>query len=123
MFAAVLMHAAARLTETLGCALVAPADVTVVVPALAAWMVVSAVPVLRIVMHVPIPKLVVASVGMLPKISYRNFALQQLMKLILYAKKQFLQLPLPFHIGLNVNYLKLTITKNIVFRVYMKQLR
>jgi hypothetical protein len=59
------MQTAALLTATLGDALVAPADVTVVVPGVVADMVVSAAPVFKIVMAVPMPKLVVASVGML----------------------------------------------------------
>ena len=60
-----MMQAALRYCARVGCALVAPADVTVVVPGVVAEIVVSAVPVLRIVMAVPMPKLVVASVGML----------------------------------------------------------
>jgi len=65
VLAAVFTHTAARFTDTLGLALVAPADVTVVVPGVVAEIVVSAVPVFKMVMAVPMPKLVVASVGML----------------------------------------------------------
>jgi hypothetical protein len=59
------MQTAALFCAILGDALVAPADVTVVVPGVVALMVVSAVPVFKIVIAVPMPKLVVASVGML----------------------------------------------------------
>ncbi len=65
VLAAVLIQAAALCCPTLGAALDAPDEVTVVVPAEAAWIVVSAVPVFNTVITVPIAKLVVASVGML----------------------------------------------------------
>ncbi len=65
MFAAVLMMAAARCWANVGDALVAPAEVTVVVPGVTALMVKRPAPVLITVIAVPMPKLVVASVGML----------------------------------------------------------
>lgn len=65
MLAAVLMQTAALCWRTVGDALVAPDEVTVVVPGVAALMVKRPAPVFKIVMAVPIPKFVVASVGML----------------------------------------------------------
>lgn len=59
------MQTAPRCCATVGDALVAPAEVTVVVPGVTALMVNKPAPVLMIVIVVPMPKLVVASVGML----------------------------------------------------------
>ena len=65
VFAAVLMQVAALCCAKVGDALTAPADVTVVVPGVTALMVKRPAPVLIMVTAVPMPKLVVASVGML----------------------------------------------------------
>ncbi len=65
MFAAVLMQVAALCCAKVGDALTAPADVTVVVPGVTALMVRRPAPVFMMVTAVPMPKFVVASVGML----------------------------------------------------------
>ena len=65
VFAAVLMQLAALCCDKVGDALTAPADVTVVVPGVTALMVSRPAPVLMMVTAVPMPKSVVASVGML----------------------------------------------------------
>lgn len=59
------MQVAALCCAKVGDALVAPADVMVVVPGVTALMVRRPAPVLMMVTAVPMPKLVVASVGML----------------------------------------------------------